>query len=67
MANRPARTAVCILRVEVESRSLVITMTVNRDIANATTQPATRFSDTREAAAAIAAFLESFNRAEEEP
>jgi hypothetical protein len=59
--NRPVQTAVCILRVEAESWGLVITMTVNRDVANTVTESVTRFSDPEEAAAAVAAFLESFN------
>jgi hypothetical protein len=61
MPGGQARTAVCILRVEVESWGLVITMTANRDIANASTESVTRFSDAGEATAAVAAFLESFN------
>jgi hypothetical protein len=65
MPSRPARAAVCILRVEVESWGLLITMTINRDIANATAERVTRFADTGEAAAAVAAFLESFNSAEQ--
>jgi hypothetical protein len=51
---------VCILRVEVESTTVIITMTVNRDIAAATMQPVTRFTDTRSATAAVAEFLKSF-------
>jgi hypothetical protein len=57
---------VCIIRVEVESWGLVITMTVNRDIAAASPEPAVRFTDTGQAAAAVTAFLESFKR-EEQP
>ena len=49
----------CIIRVEVESWGLVITMTINRDIATASPEPAIRFTDTGEAAAAVTAFLES--------
>jgi hypothetical protein len=60
MQSRPGRAAVCIIRVEVESWGLVITMTVNRDIATASPQPAVRFSEASEATAAVAAFLESF-------
>ncbi len=41
---------------------MIITMTVNRDIATTTTQPVTRFTDTGEATAAVAEFLESFTR-----
>jgi hypothetical protein len=52
----------CILRVEVEPERLIITMTVNRDIATGTTQPVTRFTDTGDAAAAVAEFLASFTR-----
>jgi hypothetical protein len=44
---------------------MVITMTVNRDVANATAERVTRFSDIRDATAAVAAFLESFDRAEQ--
>jgi hypothetical protein len=54
---------VCILRVEMEPTRVIITMTVNRDIATATTQPVTRFTDTGKATAAVAEFLESFTRA----
>jgi hypothetical protein len=60
MPSRPGCAAVCIIRVEVESWGLVITMTVNRDIASASPEPAVRFTDTGEAAAAVTAFLESF-------
>jgi hypothetical protein len=55
---------VCILRVEVESARLVITMTVNRDIAAAATQPVARFTETGSAAAAVTEFLESFTASE---
>jgi len=64
MPSGPTRTAVCLLRVEVESWGLVITMTVKRDIANANAERVTRFSSTAEAAAAVTAFLESCDRAE---
>jgi len=60
--RRRSRVAVCILRVEVEPARMIITMTVNRDIATTTTQPVTRFTDTGEATAAVAEFLESFTR-----
>jgi hypothetical protein len=50
---------VCILRVEVEPAKMIITMTVNRDIATATTEPITHFTDTGNATAAVAEFLES--------
>jgi hypothetical protein len=67
MPSRPAHVAVCILRVEVKSWGPVITMTVNRDIATATAEPVTRFSDVGEAAAAVTAFLESFRTKEPLP
>jgi hypothetical protein len=59
--HRP-RVAVCILRVEVEPRRLIITMTVNRDIATATAQPVAHFTDTNSATASVAEFLESFTQ-----
>jgi hypothetical protein len=62
MPRRRSRTAVCIVRVEAESWGLVITVTINRDVANASAEPAVRFSDTRDATAAVAEFLESFTR-----
>ena len=37
-------------------------MTVNRDIASGTAEPLIRLSDTEEATAAVAAFLQSFAR-----
>ena len=60
MRRHPSRAAVCVLRVEVESWGLLITLTVNRDIASGTAEPPIRFSDTEEAATAVAAFLDSF-------
>ncbi len=62
MPSRPAPAAVCIVRVEEESWGLVITLTVNRDVAAATAEKVTRFSDPGAAAAAVAAFLDSFSR-----
>jgi hypothetical protein len=62
MRRHPSQAAVCILRVEVESWGLLITMTVNRDIASGSAEPLIRFSDTEEATAAVAAFLQSFAR-----
>jgi hypothetical protein len=56
------RVAVCILRVEVEPTRLIITMSVNRDIAVAAAQPVAHFTDTKSAAASVAEFLESFAR-----
>jgi hypothetical protein len=60
MQEHPSRAAVCILRVEIESWGLLITMTVNRDIARGTAEPPIRFADADEAAAAVAALLHSF-------
>lgn len=62
MPRHQARVAVCILRVEVEPTRLIITMTVNRDIATAAAQPVSHFTDTRSAADSVAEFLESFTR-----
>jgi hypothetical protein len=67
MPSRPTRTAVCILRVERQSRGLVITMTVKRDISSANAERVTRFSSTGEAAAAVTTFLKSFDRTELRP
>jgi len=41
---------------------LVITVTVNRDIATAAAQPVAHFTDTKSAAASVAEFLESFTQ-----
>lgn len=43
-----------------EPTRVIITMTINRDVVTATTQPVTRFTDTGKATAAVAEFLESF-------
>jgi len=53
---------VCILRVEAESGRLLITMTVNHDIARAADQLVRRFTDRESAVAAVAEFLESASR-----
>jgi hypothetical protein len=60
MQRRRSQTAVCILRVEVESWGVMFTLTVNRDVAAPTAEPVTHFANAREAAAAVAEFLESF-------
>lgn len=60
MQGHPSRAGVCILRVELESWGLLITMAVNRDIASGGGEPLIHFSDTDEATAAVAAFLQSF-------
>jgi hypothetical protein len=46
--------------VEEESWGLVITVTINRDVASAPAEPAARFHDVSDATAAVAKFLESF-------
>jgi hypothetical protein len=66
MRRHPSRAAVCILRVEEEPWGLLITMTVNRDIASRGAEPLVRFSDIEEATAAVTAFLQSFAR-EDQP
>lgn len=63
MPSPPAPSGVCILRVDLQPQGLVITLTVNRDIGNAPTEPAVHFSDVTEATAAVVEFLESFRRA----
>jgi hypothetical protein len=63
MPSPPAPTGVCILRVNVQPQGLLITLTVNRDIGNASTEPTVHFSDIREATTAVVAFLESFRHA----
>jgi hypothetical protein len=60
MPRHRSRVAVCVLRVELEPDRLIITMTVNRDIAAATIQPVARFTDSASAAASVTEFLESF-------
>jgi len=60
MPRHRSLVAVCVLRIEAEPESLIVTMTVNRDITTATAEPATRFTDSSSAAAAVAEFLESF-------
>lgn len=60
MQRSRSQTAVCILRVEVESSGVIFTMTVNRDITTSTAEPVNHFSNARDATAAIAEFLDSF-------
>ena len=52
----------CILRIQMQSSGPVITMTLNRDISNPDAGRVTRFGRVAEAAAAVTAFLESFER-----
>jgi hypothetical protein len=65
MPRRRSRAAVCIVRVEAESWGLVITVTINPNIAELPAEPATRFFDTKDATAAVAEFLESFSHEQE--
>ena len=60
MASSGPKAAVCIIRVERESRGLLITVTVNRDVAEARAEPPIRFTATSEAVATVIRFLESF-------
>jgi hypothetical protein len=64
MPNPPAPTGVCILRVDIQPQGLLITLTVNRNIGSAPSEPAVHFSDIRQATAAVVAFLESFTGAD---
>jgi hypothetical protein len=62
MPTHGAPVAVCILRVEEEPERVLITMTVNRDIAAAVDPLVRRFTDAKSAVAAVAEFLESIAR-----
>jgi hypothetical protein len=57
MPRHRAPVAVCILRVEAEPERVLITMTINRDIATAATEQVRRFTDAASAVAAVAEFL----------
>jgi hypothetical protein len=61
MASSSPTAAVCIIRVESEPWGLIITVTVNRDIARARTEPPAHFHNIGAAVAAVAEFLESFS------
>jgi len=54
------RIGVCLVRVEPQPWGVVITVTVNRDVAAGRAEPAVRFSDVGSAVAAVAEFLGSF-------
>jgi len=62
MPRRPAPVAVCILRVVTEPERLVITMTVNHDIATAGPASVTHFSNPESVLAAVAGLLELASR-----
>ena len=55
------RIAVCLVRVEPQPRGVIITITINRDIAARRAEPAVQFSDVTAAAVAITEFLGSFS------
>ena len=59
MPTNRAPVAVCLLRVEAEPERLLITVTVNHDIAGPADPLVRRFTDTKSAVAAVAEFLES--------
>jgi hypothetical protein len=54
------RISVCLVRVEPQPWGVVITITINRDIAARRAEPAVQFFDVTAATAAITEFLESF-------
>jgi hypothetical protein len=55
------RIAVCLVRVERQSWGVIITVTINRDVAARRAEPAVQFFDVATAAAAITEFLEPFS------
>lgn len=55
-------TAVCIVRVEPQSLGVLITVIINRDISNGTTDPPRHFLDVAGATSAVTNFLESVVR-----
>ena len=56
------RVAVCVVRAESQPSGLLVTVTVNRDVVVEHSEPPRHFSDTAEAADAVAEFLDSFTR-----
>jgi citrate lyase alpha subunit len=65
LAPRKTESGVCIVRVEVQKEHLLITVTINRDLARSpyTTGGARHFTDSGDALEAVAQFLRSFSRA----
>lgn len=55
------RIAVCLVRVERQSWGVVITVTINRDIAARRAEEAVQFYDITAATTTITEFLESFS------
>jgi hypothetical protein len=55
------RIAVCLVRVERQSWGVVVTVTINWDVAARRAERAVQFSDVSAAAAAITEFLKSFS------
>lgn len=66
MQTPQPRIAVCLIRVERQSRGLVISVTISRDIATRRAESTVRFVEVAAAVAAVAEFLESFSD-EEQP
>lgn len=65
LAPRKTESGVCIVRVEVQKEHLLITVTINRDLARSlyTTGGERHFTDPGDALQAVAEFLRSFSRA----
>jgi type III secretory pathway component EscU len=64
LAPRKTESGVCIVRVEVQKEHLLITVTINRDLARSLyTAGEQHFTDSSDALEAVAEFLRSFSRA----
>ena len=60
MPHLPPRTGVCLIRVEAQRASLLITVRRNPDISRLSSESEATFSDTEAALAAVRGFLEQF-------
>jgi len=62
MQSRPAPTGVCIVRVEPHGQGLRLTVTVNPDIAQRSTEKPHSFTEVGDALAAVEDFLIAYAR-----
>ena len=60
MAQHPPRTGVCLVRIEAQDTSFLITVRRIREISNPADEVVTRFSEAEPALMAVRNFLEQF-------
>ena len=60
MPSKTSRTGICLIRIEVQQRGVLITLRTNHDVTQVSTERVQVAADLEEAVAAVRAFLVEF-------